>query len=509
MKLNRFLSILAAASLAFSFTSCSDDKDDNDNQGDNNPVVNPDKPGTGTEDPVAKPDPVAAASAAKEAETYLDTCDFKTASEKLEAAYKADKTNADIAFQRSILGLINLVNNANVQSVLKDFGFTGSPVDFSVIMQSDGIFKQMVSEEPEWDTIGDKIPHPAINGDKSFSETLNSSLTFGKIIDALNNMDNDLLSLAESFETAAKGVTGNQLIAIEKAGCSLNEIKFGAADLYLFAALIRTTMAAVDWASAYDFDINVKKYYDFEYGDFEEYTNIADATKSCNSFKSSTKFITDHLFKVKSADAGKDGRKHLAAAALDIKAAAELAPNVSKDAFFGWYSLKSGALTDIKSIAQKVIDSEDGSKVISISQITPALNLDLTKLFDKAIAPSRALESSCEIGFWCNTFDDDYNCTENKYYINQDLLDDDLLNAFFGEDILNTISGAKIYSYDTDQECINWHKQNSDLPAEVYTQYCTYGSFNSEYSHNFSSAWNDFYPHQLFYNVILSDDDKR
>ena len=557
MTLKRFLSIIAAASITLSFTACDDDNDKKDDTtqqqpDDNTGKCDPEctdgkvcKDGTCQDVDTGKCDPActdgkvckdgtcqdvdtgkcdpectdgkvckdgtcqdagtdtgsqdteAAAKALNEAEPFLQSCDFKSASEKLDVAYNANKADASIAFQRSILGILNLVNNANIQSVLKDFGFTGSPIDFSVVMQADGIFKQMVTKDKNWGSIADKLPHPAIKSE-SFSEfvdKLSNSLSTASVLKALNNMDNDLLSLAESLETAAKGLQGNQLIAIDKAGCSLNEIKFGAADLYFMAALIRGLMAGVDWASAYDFDISMKKYFDHDKNvNIDDYKTLEAAQKACTSYLNDIKFITDHLFQVKAADAGKDGRKHLVAAAVDVKAAAEAAPSMDKKAFFGWSVLASGALKDIKDIAQSVIDSEDGSKPITISQISPALKIDLTKLFDKAIAPSKKLEGRCDIEQICKEYTDDFSAckTVDVYYLDAYRVDDGLLNAFFGEDILNTISGAKVYSYALDTKCESAYKEEAIQPANTIKLLCSSGKYAPEYSHSFSSSWEDF-----------------
>jgi len=485
----RLITLLTALSLSFAFVAC-DDKDDDDkgkteNNGQNgneNGGQNGNENGgqNGNENGGQNVDIAAEITAAK---ADLTACDFSKASKSYDTIYSAaaattDKMTADIAVTRSVLGLINLLNNDKLKTILPKFGFEANQMDFSYFWKSStkGVFAIMQSADKDYDKLLDNFEHPAYSGDKDFFEVLDKSFTLGDVVAVLVSMEDDFDSLAASFEAAAKLVPAGQVVTVADAGCGLNKLKFSNADLYAFAAMLRLTSSVVDLAGSLDLNMTMEDFIKYMIDEYDEYDQCneseteADCKQACTKYKSLSQSFIKMITTVK----GKSlkGRAALVDAARLVNVAVSSASTASSDSFFGWSNFKAGSIKDVNDIAAGVSDTK---VVLSAALFTTEMSFDLTKVFDNPTAlKASKLETVCELGSWESSY----------YYIDENYVrGTDAALA----DYVNAISNASVFTFDEDGD--------PDLA--------------NKYSMDYSTAWEDFDilnfldPHEYF----VSDDD--
>ncbi len=457
--------------------------------------------------------------ALKDLNNNLIACNFSKASQSLDAAWKLNKSDVNVSFQRSVLGLMNLLHHEKIQALMLDLGFNSASVNFdNVLWSSNGLFAQMVNDDKDFGSVFEKLPHKVNTEDMLFEDSIKKTLKLSDIASAVLDMKDTFLSLAESFEATAKAMDNTKVLKIEKAGCSLNEIGFSAADLYAAAALMNLIVSASQLASAYALDITL---YDlvhspdmdmdcYYWGEKEELAN--ETVNSCKTMCSeyiNQKNALNSILKLSDASKSKDGRESFVEFARLIKEVTSVSVISPQDSFLGWSFLTSGVISDVMKIALNIANSDGGSKSFTIDQITPAISVDLTKIFDTPI--STQFEPSAYCTIITNHEDSDIN-----WWIYPDYgWDDDAISNFLAKTALKTIVGRDIFidysDPDTPEYCDSFcHEWNpSDLNncvADCIENNTDHFVTSNDLSSNFSSAWgnvdiDDFInPNEYFYS---------
>ena len=409
------LAILFTTALTFGLTGCGGDSDDS--------------PGTQSSAEPCSGDECAAKQ--KEADTKMASCDYAAAYEALDSVYAAqlkdDKVDAQTALDRSILGLIHIFYRPEVQAILPKLGFIAKSglVDFKPMWSgAHGIFKEAFTANHNYEGIEDLIPMKIFTNQCEdeddcgyWFDTIDKTLTIDAVLDVLVGLKPELESLAGSLEAAAKITGGNALTPNAK--CGFENVKFDAADLETFAAMIMAADAAIDLLSRYDFNFSIYDLFNINYSDSEDYELSAcdvelyeerkvdtckdeasldyktltcypldnyDKELKCVIPNDSTYYkdraasankIIPHLFR---ASTSKRKSAGLAGDAAFKKAASlflSALDNSAKGKFFDYSSIPAGALSDMKDIATEIANgTADFSKFVQ-----PSLKLDLNKLF--------------------------------------------------------------------------------------------------------------------------------
>ncbi len=552
MKFNKLITILAASSLAFSLAACGDD-DSNDNNTENKCDCEKNLDACNAEEKVLCDKPLDDLKAL--IKTNLAACDLNAASPVLDLAWTKDKNDADVALSRAIVNLFNIVHHEKIQGLLSDFGFKTASVDFSYLWndKSKSIFKQFLSGNGDWNYIFDNSNHKCVDEDEDcVKNSISKTLTIGQLIEAFMGMEKYIVSMAESFEAAAKALEASgKESAIDGAGCGLGEIKFTAADLYGIASALNLALAAGHLASAYSFDmklydlINVPdapiiglSYYKDDSGNlifdsnrlsptYYHYYKDEDAWQAinsqeeldaalkiisakekeyCDDYKAIKENIYKDFLKVKNKDAAKPGRS-LFVHGLELFGKASANSDASKDsAIFAWNKFNAGMRDDVAKIVNNVAASNNGEKAIAIPQITPVLSFTLTKLFDNPPSATEAFKQECKLE--TDTYPVlDYNWDTGEvklipktwYELYSDDNIGDLIKNWILSDNFKAIFNEPFYT-NADQECIEYYTEKiNDCEDEEckkdYTEYMNdecYGVFvKDDYSSEFSSGWGD------------------
>ncbi len=425
----------------------------------------------------------------------LAVCAFSSVAKRLETAYKANSKDPEIAFQRSIIGLMNLLHHEKIQAILKDLGFEDNNVNFDTFLWDKyGIFRQMVSEEKDFESVIENAPHKYYTDDIPFKKTISKNITFANVLDAFLGTKETILSLADSFETAAKGLDAKKVYKIEKAGCSLNKIGFTSADLYAIAAVLKFMVSGMHLASAYDLNIKIydliDKWPDYSVNDYRAFTakdasyNSAkiEMENACKKYtKAMESLFTSYITKVTDQTKAKAGREYFVDGVRLLGESVKVAADTPKGSFIGWNSFKGGINKDISDIITKVVASNKGENEFEIMHITPAVKGNLKKLYDEPLHH--------EFNAYCEVMEHEYGSA--NYYIeaSYDALDYDELSKFFAVDAIKAMTGSEIF-YQTEED-----DEDGDKPIKV----------KDEYSHDFSSQWEDldfdnvFNPNGYFY----------
>jgi len=469
MKSSRFLALLAAISLSFGAVSCGDDSKDKDD----------DKSGTSgvTGDVVVDDDiPVGEGVKDESFKTDLKACNFVNASKTAEAAYSDAKSSSkmagELAFERSILGLINLVHNESIQSILPKYGFTSASNDFSATWKDGGLFEVMQNVNEDFDDVVDALPHKYNKG-FDVIETIDKNVTLAETFEALRGAESQLASLAESFEIAAVAFASNkEMVSLNGAGCGLDGFKFDSADLYTVASLLRLTVSMLELSKSYNFDIKVTDLYNY----FDRYDDVMNGEDECyRESKGSCKRFCDELdgylagalsalFKTNGTK--NDGRSSFVAAARLLQAAVNASDKSTSDSFFGWFSMPDGSKNDLLKITKNIVSDP----VVSLSGlVTPTVDVDLNKVFDTPVSRSNDLKTFC----FLRNYDDDEETLRDHGILG--------LNDFYME-FVNTVTDAKVIAKEKNE----YYEPEYDSQNEEYEY-----PFNDRYSSNFSSAWNN------------------
>ena len=467
--------------------------------------------------------------ALKDLDANLAACKFTEASKALDEAWKLNQSDGSIAFQRSILGLMNLLHHEKIQALMSDLGFSSASVNFDASLWSaDGLFKQMVAkgDDKDFGSVFDKVPHKAIGEDSPyFEDTISKTLKVSDLASAVLGMKDTILSLANSFEAAAKSTDGSKVLKIEKAGCSLNEIGFAATDLYIAAALLNLLVSSSQLVSAYDLDVTLYDLMNITDPDDEEDCNVggvndeAEANeaaekckKTCDNYIKDVNALISHILKVSDATKAKDGRAAFVEAARLIKEAGAKASKAPEGSFFGWSQLANGVINDVSNIATNITNSDGGSKAFKIDQITPALSVDLTKIFDTPLSTTIEQNAFCTVDISKYTDHNYETDTDTVYYYLYvgNGWDEDGIATFFAKDALKTITGRDVFvdyldPEDKDRcenkgECDYIPEEEKEACYDSITQkeieeciedYTDHYAFKDDLSHNFSTAWED------------------
>ena len=354
--------------------------------------------------------------------TDLQACDIKAASAKLDAAWNADKTNVDVAFQRSVVGIINLMNHDKVQAIMPKLGFNSTDVSF--LYKDKGLFAEMVrkidenADNDRFDGLEGQFDHKVFGkckgagNCKKFKDdgVLDANLTLGDLLQVFLDMESDIASLSESLKVAADGMA-NETAArkVSLAGCGLGEIGLSASDLYLIAGGMDLTRSAAHLASAYTLNTKLVDYVKAPDGDdgFEYHIEAEDtdeaaqqkiqeaksaADSTCNSFNTAWTALMKDLFVVSNASKALAGRALFLSGAEKLKAAANA--KKASGSFFGWNQLIDGSIADINTIADSIKNNNNG--LVTVNLFTPSISLDLSKIFDAPVsADANAFKPAC------------------------------------------------------------------------------------------------------------------
>ena len=409
MSLKSVFSVIAFSALTLGFTACSDKDDVKDE-----PVTC--DCATGKHCSNAEKATCAAAN------DSLVACDIQSAAANLDSLWNENKTSVDIAFQRSIVGMLNLLNHPKLQAVLPRLGFKSSDPSF-LFQGNTSIFKAMVTKVDEDDdrfdnmhyafdhkTFGKcEVTDPDTCMDIEEDGVIDANLTLGDLLQVFLDMEPEIASLTESLRVAADGMKDEAVARkLSVAGCNLGDIGFSASDLYTLAGMFDLARSGAHLASAYVLDQKLVDFVQAPDGHFYSYfenndpekinerlnSAIATGNENCLEFTRTWDNLLKDLIVVKDAAKAKPGFALLLSGVASLKTAAN--GKKASGSFFGWNALYNGIISDISKVADAVIQNNAG--VAQFTIFTPPISVDISRIYNAPISidSNHRLRSSCK-----------------------------------------------------------------------------------------------------------------